>query len=663
MKKKLFVEKMYNVGILESYKPSKNPDSPILGSFKIKGMTVENSENQNGRVYVPEVWQQHGTFKKGGKFFTEDGKLKPATLFGSADHPLDERVEYVLKEGAIAWKDIARNSDGTWDGEAHILNLPEGRIVKTYLDYAKEFGGGEMLGVSSRAIGDSVLKESNGKQLEYIVPEGFELMSWDFVYNPSFVTASAVLTEGKKTRRTLLESVKKLAEEDVEHSAAYKPYIKKIEEELKAVDYKKKFNEYIELSQDEITALSEEELIILSDKLNTVLEELYEYNDKLIVDEEGNTTETLEQVLDDLNSKAAFINSLAVEYTESRQLKESLANTKLKVESKKKSKKFNPYWAKLVSLIDGFDNKTNFLTGVDALLDEVKKEGTDTHLELHDKNTIIKTLQQYQQGITIAPRVESDSLLEQNEKVTEGPNGGAEMKLDENNKPIVEDTEAAKISKQQVVSVLKSAGLRPSDYSIDSDNFIVLHTTIKQHEAVLMLEKAFGESSVEFTRDDGVVEIKGFVKDSITENTGEKIDNLQKEEEEPKEEEPKGEEEPKEEEPKEEEPDDEGEADEEPAIEEEEPKEATLQGLYDEIAELKSMVELLTDIIAPIVEFEDEYELTEEIPSEEDEPAEEEPKEELTDEDYEDLDLSDEDLENMTEEELAYIEELIRAGQ
>ena len=96
-----------------------------------------------------------------------------------------------MQEAAIAWYDINRNEDGSWDGSAHILNNPQGRIVKTFLDYAKQFGGGDLLGVSSRALGESMMSESNGEQVEAIVPDSFELMSFDFVYNPSFQTAGS----------------------------------------------------------------------------------------------------------------------------------------------------------------------------------------------------------------------------------------------------------------------------------------------------------------------------------------------------------------------------------------------------------------------------------------------------------------------------------------
>ena len=253
MSKKVFVEKKYNVGIIESYKPSADKDSPILGTFEVKGMTVENMISQNKTKYVPEVWAQPTAFGKGGKFIDENGKLKPSTLFGSLDHPDDGHVELLLKEAAIAWVEAHRNDDGSWDGVADILNNPNGRIVKTFLDYSKTRGGGDLLGVSSRALGESVLSEANGEQIEAIVPESFELMSFDFVYNPSFQTAVAHLTESKKhvKKSILVESVRNLAKEDEEHAKLYESFANKLEEIEKDLVKKESTQDTKEKVEDE----------------------------------------------------------------------------------------------------------------------------------------------------------------------------------------------------------------------------------------------------------------------------------------------------------------------------------------------------------------------------------------------------------------------------
>lgn len=232
MSKKVFKEQRY--GIIEGYKPSKDTkeDSPIIGSFSVKGMTVEDAISQNRTKYTSEVWAQPTAFGKGGKFIDENGKLKPSTLFGSVDHPLDDRAQLLLKEAALGWYNVVRNEDGSWDGEADILNNPEGKLVKTFLDYAKHRGGGELLGVSSRAVGESVISEGTDGQYEAIVPEGFELMSFDFVYNPSFTTAVARVNESTKSKVTLVESVRNLAKEDKENANYYEAVADGLEKEV-----------------------------------------------------------------------------------------------------------------------------------------------------------------------------------------------------------------------------------------------------------------------------------------------------------------------------------------------------------------------------------------------------------------------------------------------
>lgn len=116
MNKKLIKQTNYNVGIVESYKAtekSHNIENPIVGSFSVKGMTVENAISQNRTKYSGEVWAQPTAFGKGGKFIDESGKLRPSTLFGSVDHPIDDRAELLLNEAAIAWYEVKRNGDGS----------------------------------------------------------------------------------------------------------------------------------------------------------------------------------------------------------------------------------------------------------------------------------------------------------------------------------------------------------------------------------------------------------------------------------------------------------------------------------------------------------------------------------------------------------------------
>jgi len=243
MSKKLLIEKSYTKSILESYKPNEDKDSPIIGSFFVKGMTAENTLNQNGRKYSKEVWDQPMSFKRGGKYIDENGKLKPSTLLGSLDHPTED-MEVYLTEGALIWREVTRNEDGTWDGKADIINTPTGKITKVYLDYAKEVGGGEMFGVSSRAYGETEYVTEGNQTYERIIPDSFELKAFDFVYDPSFTSAKA-LTESKKNNKVkpLLESIQTLAEEDPYNKDVYETFIQDLIKEEEMEDLKSKLNE------------------------------------------------------------------------------------------------------------------------------------------------------------------------------------------------------------------------------------------------------------------------------------------------------------------------------------------------------------------------------------------------------------------------------------
>jgi len=237
MNKKIIVEtKVGGLNILESYKPSADKDGPILGTFEVSDFIQENTISQNRTYYESALWETQATFGKGGKFVNDKGELKPATLAGSLDHPNTDDASVRLQENAIMWRSVKRNDNGSWSGQADILNTPMGRITKTHLDYAKLVGGGEVLGISLRGLGESEQITNVNESYSRIIPETFELMSLDFVYDPSFRN-TAVLTESRKANRTMLiESVQKLAKEDKEHKDIYEEYIEllKKEKEVKA---------------------------------------------------------------------------------------------------------------------------------------------------------------------------------------------------------------------------------------------------------------------------------------------------------------------------------------------------------------------------------------------------------------------------------------------
>lgn len=234
--KKLLKETHLNTVLMESYKPEDKTveGSPVIASFKIN-VTTENLENHNGRVYSTEVWNQPYALQRGGKYLDESGKLRPLSLLGNLDHPKDNHGEVYLSEAGLAWYQLDKQGSD-WLGEAHVLDTPQGKIIKTFLEYAKQFGGGDQIGVSTRALGDAIMVESANGPVEEIVPEGFELVSVDFVYSPSSIYSNTPLMESKhRNKNILVESIQGLRAQDLEHKEIYDTVLKELDPEIQEI--------------------------------------------------------------------------------------------------------------------------------------------------------------------------------------------------------------------------------------------------------------------------------------------------------------------------------------------------------------------------------------------------------------------------------------------
>lgn len=136
-----------------------------------------NAENQNGRVYPPEV------LKREVKNYDEEF-VQGRRALGELDHP-DSSV--------VNLSNVSHNITKIWwdgedvKGEVEILDTPAGNILKNL------FKSGVQLGISSRGLGSvkEVFNESEDKKV-LMVQDDFELIAFDFVSNPS--THGAFLT-------------------------------------------------------------------------------------------------------------------------------------------------------------------------------------------------------------------------------------------------------------------------------------------------------------------------------------------------------------------------------------------------------------------------------------------------------------------------------------
>ena len=166
------------------------------GVVEVEGlMQVAGDLNGNGRIYQKDILEREAS-----KF--KETFIKGGNAFGELDHPespIDslKNVSHIIKE---LW----------WEGDKlmgriEILNTPFGNIVKEILK------AGYRVGISSRGTG-SVTDLGNGKVK---VNDDFDLVTWDFVSNPSVFGAfmqpvQGTLSESKKrqvARFTQLDSV------------------------------------------------------------------------------------------------------------------------------------------------------------------------------------------------------------------------------------------------------------------------------------------------------------------------------------------------------------------------------------------------------------------------------------------------------------------------
>jgi len=145
------------------FKGQLNEDSH--GRTIVRGVLQRaDAPNQNERVYPKRVLEREAV--KYGQL------IKERRALGELDHP-DSSV--------INLKNVSHNvREIHWDGNdlvgtIEVLPTPSGNILKELLR------AGILLGISSRGMGSVTARNEGGVR----VGEDFELISWDFVSNPS----------------------------------------------------------------------------------------------------------------------------------------------------------------------------------------------------------------------------------------------------------------------------------------------------------------------------------------------------------------------------------------------------------------------------------------------------------------------------------------------
>lgn len=151
---------------------------------------------RNGRLYPREAWEN--AIKD--PIFQE--QLNCKAILGEFEHPTDRDAIDPLKACMCLAEPPKIGDDGLLYGYFHILDLPNGRILKTYCDY------GTKIGVSSRGNGDLV-EDVNGDSVD---PRTFDLTCWDAVILPAVKEARMNYVTESLNRKSLNESLTKLVE-------------------------------------------------------------------------------------------------------------------------------------------------------------------------------------------------------------------------------------------------------------------------------------------------------------------------------------------------------------------------------------------------------------------------------------------------------------------
>lgn len=187
-----------------TYIPSADKNnSAILGTLVGPCADIINP-TRNGRGYSEDLWE---------KVFDSDivkEHFQNGGLFGELGHPAD-RSETEPEKIAICMKEPPKKGkDGLLMGRWDILDTPNGRILKTLVDY------GYKVGISSRGTGD-VFSDDNGN--EQVDSDSYDFQAFDIVLLPAVKAArlspvTESLSVNKTLRQALTESLNNSSESD-----------------------------------------------------------------------------------------------------------------------------------------------------------------------------------------------------------------------------------------------------------------------------------------------------------------------------------------------------------------------------------------------------------------------------------------------------------------
>jgi hypothetical protein len=154
---------------------------------------------RNGRLYNRPLWEK----ALADEIFLE--KVATKALFLELGHP-EDREETDMKQACACIPEVPKIVDNDLYAYIDILDTPNGRLLKTLVDY------GFVPGISSRGSGDVMENDE-------VDPETFFLETWDIVQLPAVRKArlnicESLDSENIKLKKALAESYKAAGEEE-----------------------------------------------------------------------------------------------------------------------------------------------------------------------------------------------------------------------------------------------------------------------------------------------------------------------------------------------------------------------------------------------------------------------------------------------------------------